>query len=262
MSGGIFVLTSPRETEDRWQYVRHVTEHISYEHLSPGPRHIVVDGSDADVAELEQICGSLWQVTRYERPSATWLGGNKWPYWKLLRVARDATPADGEALVLEDDLTFCKNAVRRMLMLEVPFDVDWLQFFSAWLFPTPHTHPGLWRSPATLQGCQALKFPRRTLERLCAWAEKDPEWQKYNESDVALGLATERLDLRCANHMPDLVQHAGHYSAVSAGMMVEAGISDELERAAATDSLRGRVSVNFSPQFDAMKLFAHHHLFR
>lgn len=260
---GIYLLTSPRRTEDRWQYIRKVIAHIASEELRPGPRHIVVDGTFDDTLELCAIAPPPWEVTRYERPSATWLGGNKWPYWKLLEVALERTPEGGDALVLEDDITFCVNAVRRMLLLDVPVDVDWIQFFSAWLFPTPKAHPGFWRTPAPMQGCQALKFPRATLARLVEWSKADLEWQKFNESDVAMGLAQSRLGLRVANHLPDLVQHEGEISAVSAGMMIEAGITQDLEQSAAyDDSLKGRVSVNFSPKLDAMKLFARHDLYR
>jgi hypothetical protein len=257
---GIYVLTSPRKTADPWEYLLGVVDHINGEQLT-NPKCIVVDGTDDDVVELTRLAPG-WIVKRYVRPgSGTWLGGNKWPYWHLLRWARDCG-GDDDALVLEDDVVFCVNAVRRMLLLEIPPDVDWLQFFSAWMFTAPNAHPGLWRSPALVQGCQALKFPARTLEKLIAWEEHDPEFQKYNESDVALGLAQQRLGLRCGNHMPDLVQHVGQSSNVSHGMHKEAGIDGSSPAAIANHSLVGRVSVNFSRQFDAMKLFARHDLYR
>jgi predicted amidohydrolase YtcJ len=139
-----------------------------------------------------------------------------------------------------------------------------VQFFSAWLFgiAVAEPTPGLWRTPATVQGCQAIKFPARTLKKLVAWARL-PEWQKFNESDVALGLAQQRMSMRIANHMPDIVQHTGHVSVVSHGMLEEAGITDEFTRNLASASLPGRVSANFpGKHFDAMKLFSRHDLFR
>lgn len=260
---GLFILTSPRRGNvEPFAYLGATLEHVKREGFVKAlPRHILVDGNEDDQRAVEELAGRDWAVHRHEH-GVNWLGGNKWPYWKLLRVALEVTPKGDEAVVLEDDLQFCTNAVRRMLLLGTPDDVDALQFFSAWLFRQPNTIPGLWRTPALMQGCQALKFPRRTLELLCGWADEDPEWQKHNESDVSLGLAQQRLDLRFANHMPDLVQHVGHSSLVSHGMNEEAGIVDPEHVALSDRSLPGRVSVNFSARFDAMKLFARHELYR
>lgn len=258
---GLFVLTSPRKTDDPWHYVRAVFAAAELE-KTPNPKWLVVDGTTDDVEQLSQIAGPSWGVVRYERPAGQWLGGNKWPYWRMIELAHELTPPGDEALLLEDDLEFAPNALMRMLLLRNPRDVNVVQFFNGFLFRQPKMHPGLWRVPAPVQGCQALKFSRETLELLVRWAKKDDEWQKYNESDVALGLAQERLLLRFASHLPDVVQHIGNVSAVSHGMMAEAGINGAVELATADRSLSERTSVNYvGPHFDCMRLFVRNDFF-
>lgn len=258
MSASLFVLTAPRKTDDRWEYVRALAKHVDTETIRD-PFFCVVDGTADDRAELRQILGAAWVIERYKRPEGSWLGGNKWPYWRLLEFARESTT--GDALLLEDDLWFCRSAIERMLLFPTPHDLDAVQFFSAWLFgvPAPKPYPGLWRSPASapVQGCQAIKFSRRTVERLCDWARDDPEWQKYSESDVSLGLAQHRLGLRFGHHLPDLVQHAGEVSQVSHGNHERAQTSDPEIIKFANRSLVGRVSANWPGRsFDAMRLFS------
>jgi len=261
---GVFVLTCPRKTEDPWQHARSVTAAVDAEQLDC-PRFVVVDADEGRVAELRKILPDHWEIERYARPeTGTWIGGNKWPYWRLLEVALDVVGEGGEAITLEDDVEFCTNAVTRMLTFPIPRDVDAVQFFSAWLFGIglAEPHPGLWRTPCLVQGTQAIKFPGRSLKKLVAWGRSD-EWQKFNESDVALGLAQQRLGLRIANHLPDIAQHTGHVSVVSHGMLVEGGISDDDTRDRADHSLADRTSKNFpGTAFDAMRLYARHDLYR
>jgi hypothetical protein len=257
---GIYVLTSPRKTADPFSYVRAVVAAAVAEEI-PNPKHIIVDGTEDDASSLAAIAPG-WTVHRYERPAGQWLGGNKWPYWRLLEIAAKTTEPGDEALTLEDDLEFAPNALTRMLLLPTPADVAMLQFFSGFVFTQPKMHPGIWRSPASVQGCQAIKFPRATLELLCRWKNEDAEWQKYNESDVALGLAQQRLRLRLAHHLPDVVQHIGDVSAVSHGITVEAGITDELQIDASNHTLAGRTSANYvGAHFDCLRLFARHDLY-
>jgi len=224
------------------------------------PKHLIVDGTEDQAAALAGIAPG-WDVHRHARPDGQWLGGNKWPYWYLLEIARANTAPGDEALCLEDDLEFATNAIQRMLLLRIPRDVHVMQFFSGFLFRDPKTPPGLWRSPAPVQGCQALKFGRATLDKLCEW-KRNPEWQKFNESDVALGLAQQRLALRFANHLPDIVQHVGDVSAVSHGMMAEAGITDGASVDVANQSLAERTSRTYvGPDFDCLRLFARSDLY-
>lgn len=256
---GIYVLTSPRKMSDRWAYVKTVIAQAKIEQID-NPKWLVVDGTPEDLVELQEIADG-WNICHYQRPAGQWLGGNKWPYWRLLQLANEETSHLDEALTLEDDLTFPINALTRMVTLRNPRDVDVMQFFSGFLFTQKETHPGLWRTPAPVQGCQALKYSAAALDRVVQWS-KHPEWQKYNESDVALGLAQTRLGLRFANHLPDIVQHAGAVSHVSQGMLVEAGITDQLTRDVATKSLAGRTSATYpGDAFDCMRLFGRHDLY-
>jgi hypothetical protein len=259
---GIYVLTSPRKTgDDPWRYVRAVIDAARAEDLE-NPKHILVDGTADEAATVSELAKG-WIVHQYQRPDGQWLGGNKWPYWRLLEIAFDATAVGDEALILEDDLEFPVNALQRMLLLRIPRDVSVVQFFSGFLFRQPETQPGLWRSPAPVQGCQALKYSRSTLQILKAW-KNHPEWQKFNESDTALGVAQQRLGLRFANHLPDVVQHIGSVSAVSYGTMKQAGIADDSTDLEICDrSLGGRVSVNYvGKNFDCLRLFARHDVFQ
>lgn len=257
---GVFVLTSPRRMEDPWHYARGVIA-AAAEERTLNPLWFVVDGTQDDVQQLLAIAPG-WGVVRYERPEGQWLGGNKWPYWRLLQLAYEVTPAGDDALLLEDDLEFAPNALLRMLSLPVPRDVNAILFFNGFLFRQKQTHPGLWRTPAPVQGCQAIKFTRPTLELLTRWAANDYEWQKYNESDVALGVVQQRLRMRFASHLPDVVQHIGNVSAVQHGMIEQAQITDGETLSAADVSLRDRTSLNYvGPHFDCLRLFNAHDLY-
>lgn len=256
---GLFVLTSPRQTKDRWQYVRAVVAQAEREQLD-AKKWLLVDGSVEDAVELQTVAPG-WNIFRFDRPAGMWLGGNKWPYWRLLELAEEETNDLDEALILEDDLTFAINSLTRMVTLRNPRDVDVMQFFSGFLFTQKETFPGLWRTPAPVQGCQALKYSVNALRRLVAWS-KNPEWQKFNESDVALGLAQQRLGLRFANHIPDIVQHAGEASRVAEGMLIEAGIDDQATKDIASKSLAGRTSATYiGDHTDCMRLFSRHDLY-
>ncbi len=270
---GVWILTSPRASDEPFAYFEHLAQQIDRE--SPTcERHVVVDAGEEVFAELVGNTGleAPWQFHRYERPLGTFKGGNKLPYFHLLELARAQAPMD--AIVLEDDVELCANAITRMLTFPIPADVAWVQFFSAWTFcdkklaggPDPRPwrpHPGLWRVPNLLQGCQAIKYPARTLVALDDWRRRDPEWQKYQESDVSIGLAQQRLGLRGACHSPDLVQHIGDVSVVSHGMLDEAGIVDEQLREFANNTLAARISATWPGRgFDAMRLFASHDFYR
>lgn len=256
---GIYVMTSPRPGEDRWLYFRPLVAAIKREGWEDG-LYVLVDGTEEDAAEVAELAPG-WMVHRHAKRPDIWLGGNKWPYWRLLELARETTPALGDAVLLEDDIELCRNAIGRMALFPIPRDVDGVHFFNGFYFRGEKTHPGLWRTPAGVMGCQAIKFPRRTLDRLVEWKSAE-EWQKHNESDVALGLAQARLGLRFGCHMPDIVQHVGAVSLVSHGMMEQADIPKE-GRGDADRTLGGRVSINYpGPRYDAMGLFAVHDLYK
>jgi len=260
---GLYVLTSPRKTgDDPWRYPRAVIQAAADERIQ-NPRFFVVDGDDDQAAQLRAIAGPLWNVVRYSRPPGQWLGGNKWPYWRLIETALTASNVGDGAVLLEDDLEFAPNALRRMLLFEVPPDVDAVSFFSGFLFRQAQMPIGLWRTPAPIAGCQAIKYPFQTLALLVRWAKEDFEWQKFNESDVALGLTQERLRLRFAHHMPDPVQHVGSVSLVSHGMATEAGIVAPDQLAALDHTLASRQSMNYvGPHFDCLRLFGRDDVYR
>ena len=269
----IFVLTSPRATAKPFEYFLRLVDQV--EHENPAcERHAVVDAEQLVFEDLAgELEGKPWTLHRFERPAGAFKGGNKLPYWHLLELALETA---GDVIALEDDLELCTNALTRMLTFPVPNDVAWVQFFSAWTFRDERTrsgealrtwkaHAGLWRPPSLLQGCQAIKFPHRTLEQLVAWRHRDEHWQLYNESDVSLGLAQQRLGMRGSCHQPDLVQHVGDSSAVAHGVLDEAGITDAAaaERGYADGSLGGRRSETYpGKSFDAMRLYARNDFYR
>lgn len=271
----IFVLTSPRATTDPFAYLRAMVDQINHEGVSC-EKHVVVDSVEQLAFEdlVAEDRFASWTLHRHERAANAFKGGNKLPYWHLLELALET--GAGDVVALEDDLELCTNACTRMLSFPVPADVAWTQFFSAWTFRdervagidplrTWKAHPGLWRPPSMLQGCQAIKFPRRTLKELVAWRRYDEHWQMYNESDVSLGLAQQRLGMRGSCHQPDLVQHIGDSSLVAHGMLDEAGITDAaaLERGYADASLGGRRSATYPGKgFDAMRLYARNDFYR
>lgn len=260
----LFILTSRRPEPSPWALLMNTLQQLEDEELSSETfKCIVVDGNEQDFAQVRELvddfCGIAW-VELFTKPATAKLGGNKLAYFALLELA---AKLERDALVLEDDLENSSNAIERALMFPVPADVDLVQFFSGWTLTDARMHFGLWRTPAPFAGCQAVKFPLRTLERLLAWARVSAEFQKYNASDQAVSIAQRRLGLRVGNHCPDIFQHEGKQSAVDAGIMEEGNIVDEDSIELAKDSLRGRRSVTWrGKNFNCMRLFAGHELYR
>jgi hypothetical protein len=234
----IYVLTCPRPPEEEggseWPYVLETCKAIEREDL-PAPHFLFVDG-DAMPADLNV---DFWRLVNWERPHMA-LRGNKLPYWAVLEHALEGLYDD--VIVLEDDLKFCANAVRRMLTFPVPADVAFVQFFAPHINLASNVHPGLWRPPLTSQQfTQAIKYPARTLRQLLEWSDTF-EFGKFVESDQALNLASTRLGLRYAVHAPDLVDHVGASSATVPGSTV--------------GETSGRISQCFPDEgFDALRLY-------
>jgi hypothetical protein len=263
----VFVLTTARPTDRPFDYLEQLLFDIDAEELPDECQKVIlVDGTPDELEELRELVrdlhreGRKWECILFEKPAGATLGGNKLAYWRLLELALERGE---DALLLEDDLVSCANATTRAILFPIPSDVDIVQVYSGFSIKHPHTEAGLWRSPALFAGCQAVKYPLRTLRKLVAWARLD-EWNKYTASDQAIGLARSRLGLRLAHHVPDLYQHAGFESAVDAGMVIEGGITDELSVAAMKDSVTDRRSSATWPgrTFDAMRLFARHEAFK
>lgn len=244
----IAILTCPRATANPWEYFTSTVDHIESEEIDPHPRLVVCDGEYSGPA-----LGDRWEVLEYPRqelpesPDAVRLRrGNKAPYFWLLEQAHRRF--NGDVLVLEDDLTFCLNAVRRMISLPIPADCAWVQFFSPHLF-FPEAQPGLWRPPhGSFLFCQAIKFTGRTLHQLTDWARTDPSFGKFVESDQALALASYRLGLDYGAHCPDLARHAGDVSVASGPTATAEG--------------KRQAKIFPGPDFDAMTLYARDAQFR
>jgi len=232
----VFVLTCKREaSEEPWPYLHETLRQINAENVPGLQRHLVVDGEEIPALDPG------WTLSRFTEPH---FKGNKYAYWHVFKLAVDL---GGDALILEDDLELCKNAVRRMTSFAIPDDVDWVQFFAPHVLRVEKSIVGLWRPPPTyIQFAQAMLYPARTLRKLVTWS-REREWQKFNESDRALGLATERLGLRYAVHAPDLVQHVGAVSQASG--------NDTLCDWRTSKTYPGR-------DFDAMALYGADQLFR
>lgn len=238
----LLVLTCARtrNTEgDPWQYIKQTLPEIDAEAVPGLGRGIVCDG------HYEGPRPPGWIVYEYERPPGNLRAGNKLPYWHLLRVGRDL---GGDLVALEDDVTFCKNAVRRMATFPVPEDLGWVQFFSPMVIRNFDTWPGLWRPPKTSSSfLQAAKFPPRTLQQLIYWQENAPEFALASASDDALSIFSPKLGLNYGVHCPDLVQHVGELSEAQEDMKK---LGDR------------RTSVCWSPDIDAMALYQRDELFR
>lgn len=262
----VLILTTTRATARPFEYLEALLADIDEEQLPDDIRKfIVLDGTPAELEQLRAVVAELhtegrpWEIVLYEKSHDAYLGGNKPAYWHVLELA--LTLGD-DALVLEDDLESCNNATTRAVLFPVPSDVDIVQFYSGFSIMHPKTDAGLWRSPAKFAGTQSVKYPLRTLERLVEW-KKASEFLKYTGSDQAIGLARSRLGLRLAHHVPDVYQHAGARSAVDAGTVLEAGITDGETLARLEHSLIGRTSVTWPGRsFDAMRLFACHELYK
>jgi hypothetical protein len=202
----LIVLTCPREGEKPFPYLQELAKQIDAEGIT---FEVVIDASESD-QPVETIVPATTGIRKFKRGDGA-LKGNKLPYWTCIALAHSF---GGDAIILEDDVELCGNAIRRMMTLPVPEDLALLQFFNPDLMPTEKTFPGLWRPPAVdLQFTQAIKFPQRTIEKLIVWRE-DPRFLQFTQSDRSLALALHALGLRFGVHAPELVQHVGEISAV------------------------------------------------
>lgn len=240
----LYVLTCRRETDDPWEYMLRTLEQVDAEELDV-PKLIFCDGV-YDAPEPSASRDHGWDLVEWERPAGA-LRGNKLPYSALLGHALRAGHDD--VLVLEDDLTCCRNALRRMVTFPTPSDLAWVQFFAPIAMPARQMLPGLWRPPlGTSLHAQAIKFPRRTLERLADWSSADQQFALFSASDQMLARFAQRCGLRYGVHCPELVQHAG---AVSAAQSSDVELDE------------GRVAQTWPGKgFDALTLYGRDDLYR
>jgi hypothetical protein len=159
-----------------------------------------------------------WEVREYH-PRA----GVRTMMWNAFRLALDA--GCERLLFCEDDIRPCKNAVRRMLQLEVPPEAAFIDFHDMKELRESGLGHGLIDVLAMgfdgqgYWGNQCMLFPRRTLEWLVAW---DPmsvaRWDPPRGADCTLGwlLSCSPWPLYAA-HLPRLVDHVGGSSAAHPG---------------------------------------------
>lgn len=243
MAATVLILTCGRsKATDPWDYLTKTIEGVERENL-PLRKGIVCDG-DYSGPTLPKG----WDLHVYRRPPGL-VNGNKLPYWHLLRTARDQYKSD--LVALEDDLIFCRNAVRRMAIFPIPADLAWVQFFSPTVFRHFDCHPGLWRPPlGSSLFLQAAKFPLRSLHTLCEWQDSEPGFAMYGASDQALPFAARFYEWNYGAHAPDLVQHAGVISQAQDDPNL-----DKLDEWRTSCMWGG-------PKWDAMQLFQRDDLYR
>jgi hypothetical protein len=241
----LIVLTCPRQSApEAWPYIGNTLAQIDAEDVAGVRKSIVVDRGDVDLVGEGWACkapGLGWAIEPFTDDH---LVGNKWAYWRCLELA---AAAGGDLILLEDDLSFCRNAVRRMMLFPVPSDLGLVSFFSPRILETASAIPGLWRPPRFTYFTQAIKFSESCLLRLVAW-KNDRRWQQYTASDNALMVALTNLGIRYGVHCPDLVQHTGDISECTP-------LCDQVSEQRVSKMWPG-------PGFDALSLFAHDELYR
>lgn len=136
-----------------------------------------------------------------------------------------ALVAGAERLIYcEDDITPCRNAVRRMLQLPIPESVAFVDFHDNLELPDGAA-PGTYEVPAQgysgrgYLGNLCMMFPRRTF----AWLVRQdpmsvlPQQRRgsiYHASDLVLGMLLASSPWpRYLAHLPRLVRHDGIVSA-------------------------------------------------
>jgi hypothetical protein len=163
-------------------------------------------------SHVEKIQRALALPPNVEFHHWAWLGMMP-DFWKILAWI----PEGADWLFLEDDISPCVNAVRRMIDVEIPDDIGMLSFFD---LRNEWNRPGIWRNKQWedegktkrrhFYGSQAVKMPARTITMLKQFgAEKRPFSANW---DTWLGLAIDELGLRQAHYSPSLVQHVGMVS--------------------------------------------------
>jgi hypothetical protein len=208
----IAMMTCPRPTDA--DYVIQTTEALMREGAKLCHERIaIVDGQDAPFLPGWQMSFSA---------SAEKLGVRR-TMWRAFEAAIESH-AD-KLLLVEDDIRPCRNAVKKILSMDVPADAAFIDFHDMkelreenrpGLYPIAFANIAYW-------GNQCMLFPRRTIEWL---VEHDPTSIETssmpNGADRVLGLLLERSpwpsDLI---HLPRLVNHVGAISIAHEGMNLD-----------------------------------------
>ncbi len=154
-----------------------------------------------------------WQLVRRHGPN----GGGADFRWMIGELT-----ADSDALLFEDDVQPCKNAIPAMIRHHVPEGCGAVSFYDAGdtighLYAGMTT--GLHLVPASgpgdlgFHGAQALRLPAWLIYRMQA-GDFDPP---HRGQDVWIGRLLQGLGLKIAVTCPSLVQHVGDDSICSPG---------------------------------------------
>lgn len=150
-----------------------------------------------------------WRVVR-------WRGPNGGPSDHRTMIAHLDPTMD--AILLEDDVQPCVNAVPAMVATEVPADCAWVSFYD-WGGHYTQPEPGLYRHgyEKAFWGVQAIRVPARVLAKAWKWRTEFSHLSLTEGQDVWWGRIADCLNLKKAFLCPNLVQHVGRDSLFAAG---------------------------------------------
>lgn len=126
--------------------------------------------------------------------------------------------------IFEDDIALTKNAVARMLALEIPDDVAFVSFYDGGDRAGIKTKRDVFErgDPKLFSGSLAIALPRRMIDFLAVPARPskrpayDASYIPNNAWDAALGFSAAASPWPLyGRHQPSLVQHVGISSVVS-----------------------------------------------
>lgn len=170
-------------------------------------RCILVDGPLDGIA-----CRPRWSIDRLSAAPSGSLNA-------MFNAFRFALDRGAERLLyFEDDVIVCKNAVPRMLEVDVG-DLAFVSFFDMKEMPESAPH-GLHRmSPMGRDGrgfwgAQALLLPRRTLEFALACEPRIRRFGNKQSGETLLGYELLKAGYEYGVHVPNLVEHVGDVSAI------------------------------------------------
>lgn len=118
-----------------------------------------------------------------------------------------------DILWLEDDIKFCKNAVKAMVGATVPSTCGFLSFYDHRHFRQKIESPtlGMVAMSEGLYGLQAVRFPARAIECLKLHDSND-HLTFPSDSDLQVSTWLKTRYSHFAVCLPNLVQHIGHKS--------------------------------------------------
>jgi hypothetical protein len=195
------MLTSPRDTDDKWKYLKDTLRRIEDQGVSPN-QVLISDGPYTGPP------APGWQVLAFSNKEPN--SGNRDPWFRAIHVAQQL---GDDALCLEDDIEFAPGALRYMLDFKVPGDLGFVQFFASKAIVPPDTKPGLVRAPlGSSRFLQAVKYSRSGLLVLDTFAGSSTYKKTPQSADQTVAAGCKEYGIRYAIHVPSLVQHVGAVS--------------------------------------------------